>query len=83
MESLGRGEYEAHDPVAVAYLAKVKEKSSMFKKFEIEHVPRLENQQADALSKLTSYFQIAIQVASVGRSYQNERMMPRSWFRSI
>jgi len=45
-----RCEYEARNPAMVAYLAKVKERSSMFKKFEIEYVPTSENRQADALS---------------------------------
>jgi len=49
-----RGDYEAHYPAMATYLAKVKEKSSMFEKFEIEHVPRSKNRQADALSKLAS-----------------------------
>jgi len=35
-----KGEYEAHDVTMVAYLSKVKEKSHIVKKFEIEHVPR-------------------------------------------
>lgn len=47
-------DYEAHDPDIVAYLAKVKEISSMFKKFKIEHVPWSKNCEADALAKLTS-----------------------------
>lgn len=34
-----KGEYEAHNLARIAYLAKVQEKSSMFKRFEIEHVP--------------------------------------------
>jgi len=49
-----RGEYEAHHPIMVGYLAKVKERSSMFKKFKIEYVPTSKNRQADALSKLAS-----------------------------
>jgi len=48
------GEYEARDVAMMAYLAKVKECSVTFKTFEIKHVPRLENRQADALSKLAS-----------------------------
>ena len=38
----------------MAYLAKVKERSESFKTFEIKHVPRSENRQVDALSKLAS-----------------------------
>ena len=34
------GGYEAHDPDMVSYLAKVKKKSSKFKRFKIENVPR-------------------------------------------
>ena len=48
------GEYEARDAIIMAYLAKVKERSKSFTTFKIKHVPRLENRQADALSKLTS-----------------------------
>jgi len=38
----------------VAHLIKVKENSLSFKKFEIEHVSRSKNRQADALLKLAS-----------------------------
>ena len=48
------GEYEARDAVMMAYLALVNERASTFKMFEIKHVPRSENRQADALSKLAS-----------------------------
>jgi len=48
------GECEACDAVMMAYLAKIKERSKSFTTFEIKHVPRSENRQADALSKLTS-----------------------------
>jgi len=41
--SQARGGYEVRDPTIVAYLAKVKEKSCMFKKFQIEHVTRKDN----------------------------------------
>ena len=51
-----KGEYEARNAAMMAYLTKVKKRSLSFKKFEIEHVPRLENRQADALSKLASSF---------------------------
>ena len=43
MVSQVRGNYESRDLAMVAYLEKVNERSSMFKKFEIEHVPRSEN----------------------------------------
>ena len=48
------GEYEARDAVMAAYLSKVKERAKCFKKFEIKHVPRSKNRQADSLSKLAS-----------------------------
>jgi len=48
------GEYEVRDAVMATYLSKVKERAKCFKKFEIKHVPRSENWQADALSKLAS-----------------------------
>jgi len=54
MVSQVKGEFKAHDLSTIPYLAKVKKKSSMFQRFEIEHVPRSDNRQADALSKLTS-----------------------------
>lgn len=54
------GEYEARDLSFVTYLSKVKKKFSMFKKFEIEYLPRSENRQANALSKLSSSFRIDI-----------------------
>ena len=38
-----KGEFAARDPSMVAYLAKVKKKSSMFQKFKIEHLLRSEN----------------------------------------
>jgi len=47
-------EYEARNVVMMAYLAKVKEHSKSFTTFEIKHVPRSENRQADALLKLAS-----------------------------
>lgn len=53
-----KDELEAHDPSMAAYLAKVNEKSSMFQRFKIEHVPRSKNQQADALLKLTNSFPV-------------------------
>ena len=48
------GAYEARDAVMMAYLAKVKERSKSLTTFEIRHLPRSENRQADALSKLAS-----------------------------
>jgi len=48
------GEYEAHDSMMMAYLALIKERARTFKMFEIKHVPRSKNRQADALSKLAS-----------------------------
>jgi len=48
------GEYEASNVAMVAYLATVKEHSLSFKTFEIKHVPRSENRQADALLNLAS-----------------------------
>ena len=48
------GEYKARDAVMMAYLALIKERVKTFKIFEIKHVPRSENRQADALLKLPS-----------------------------
>jgi len=51
-----RGEYEACNTAMVAYLASVKERSSMFKTIEIEHVPKLQSRQVNTRSKLTNSF---------------------------
>ena len=52
--NLVKDDYEARDVTMVANLLKVKEKSHIFKNFEIEHTPRSENRQSDAFSKLAS-----------------------------
>jgi len=39
-----------------AYVRQVREATKLLKHFAIMHIPRLENQQADALSKLMSSF---------------------------
>lgn len=49
-----KGEFEARETSMIAYLKKVKLSAAKFEKFEIEHVNRSENHQADALSKLAS-----------------------------
>lgn len=38
----------------IQYLSKVKEMIGKFKEVQVKHVPRLENQQADALPRLAS-----------------------------
>ena len=54
MVSQVTGEYEPRDAAMVASLAKVQARSLSFKTFEIKHVPRSENRQVNALSKLDS-----------------------------
>nr|XP_021860927.1 uncharacterized protein LOC110799950 [Spinacia oleracea] len=49
-----RGEYEAREPSMQRYLALMKEAVAQLESFEIQLVPRAENNQADALSKLAS-----------------------------
>ncbi|XP_056696908.1 uncharacterized protein [Spinacia oleracea] len=49
-----RGEYEAKWPSMTAYLAKIKSLTSKLRSFEVILIPRGQNAQADALSKLAS-----------------------------
>ncbi|XP_021771681.1 uncharacterized protein LOC110735803 [Chenopodium quinoa] len=49
-----RGEYEAKEPSMISYLAKIKSVIAKLRTFEIELIPRGQNAQADALSKLAS-----------------------------
>jgi ribonuclease HI len=49
-----KGDYEAKEPLMQKYLALVKESLMGLSKFEIRHVPRLENSRADLLTKLAS-----------------------------
>ena len=44
-----KDEFEARDPIMMKYLQKVKDITSILKYFEIFHIPRTENAQADAL----------------------------------
>ncbi|XP_057247305.1 uncharacterized protein LOC130589767 [Beta vulgaris subsp. vulgaris] len=48
------GEYEAKEDSMRMYLRKVKEEITSLSQFSITHIPRSENQQADALSRLAS-----------------------------
>ena len=48
------GDYEAKDEVMAAYVRRVREATKLLKHFAIAHIPRSENRQADALSKLAS-----------------------------
>jgi ribonuclease HI len=48
------GTYEAKDSTMAPYLAKVKSLKQHFNYYEVQHVPRAENSEADALSKLAS-----------------------------
>nr|AAY99339.1 pol-polyprotein [Silene latifolia] len=49
-----RGEYEARDDGMVRYLERVKADTAKLKSFQIQCIPRSENNRADTLSKLTS-----------------------------
>ena len=46
--------YEVKDEVMVAYVRRVREATKLLKHFSIALIPRSENRQADALSKLAS-----------------------------
>ena len=48
------GEYKAREPSMQKYLAKIKSLIALFEGFEVERLPRSQNEQADALSKLGS-----------------------------
>ena len=48
------GDYEATHPVMVKYLAAVKKEAGDLEDFHVSQIPRSENSQADALSKLAS-----------------------------
>lgn len=49
-----RGDYEAREPAMQKYLKMLRDLAAQLQSFEIELVPRAENSQADALSKLAS-----------------------------
>ncbi|XP_056691815.1 uncharacterized protein [Spinacia oleracea] len=49
-----KGEYEAKDDAMIKYLEKVRQEVQQLSNFEIQHIPRSENNKADALSKLAS-----------------------------
>ena len=46
------GAYEAKDDIVAGYVRRVREAAKLSKHFTIAHIPRSENRQADALSKL-------------------------------
>ncbi|XP_056695057.1 uncharacterized protein [Spinacia oleracea] len=48
------GNYEARDPTMIKYMKVVHQEVENLKSFEVRQVPRSENNQADALSKLAS-----------------------------
>ncbi|KAL2929914.1 Ribonuclease HI, partial [Bienertia sinuspersici] len=49
-----KGDYEVREPSLVEYLNKMKQLTSQLQSFTVELVPRGENMQADALSRLAS-----------------------------
>ena len=49
-----KGEYEAKEEMMKAYLSAVRTLVSTLQSFQIERIPRSQNKQADALSKLAS-----------------------------
>ncbi|XP_056688783.1 uncharacterized protein [Spinacia oleracea] len=49
-----KGEYEAKDEAMIRYLKKVRQEAQQLSNFEVKHIPRSENNKADALSKLAS-----------------------------
>ncbi|XP_021735681.1 uncharacterized protein LOC110702286 [Chenopodium quinoa] len=48
------GEYETRDPAMIKYLEKVKQLTAQLQYFEVKLVPRAQNAQADALTRLAS-----------------------------
>ncbi|XP_056685828.1 uncharacterized protein [Spinacia oleracea] len=48
------GEYEPKDDAMIKYMEKVRQEIQQLSNFEIQHIPRSENNKADALSKLAS-----------------------------
>ena len=53
-----RGEWETRDPKLILYKAYIKEMANSFDEISFHHVPREENQMADALATLASMFQL-------------------------
>ncbi len=53
-----RGEWETRDPKLIPYKAYIKELAETFDEISFHHVPREENQMADALATLASMFQL-------------------------
>ena len=53
-----RGEWETRDPKLIPYKAYIKELADSFDEISFHHVPREENQMADALATLASMFQL-------------------------
>ena len=51
-----RGEWETRDPKLIPYQAYIKELAGSFDEISFHHVPREENQMADALATLASMF---------------------------
>ena len=49
-----KGEFEARDPIMMKYLQKVKDFTASLKYFEIFHIFRIKNTQADVLSRLAT-----------------------------
>ena len=49
-----QGEFEAKEDSMRMYLNKVKETASPLSEFQIKHLPRADNQQADALARMAS-----------------------------
>jgi len=55
-----RGEWETRDPKLIPNKAYIKELVDSFDEIFVHHVPREENQMADALATLTSMFQLTL-----------------------
>jgi len=53
-----RGEWETRDHKLIPYQAYIKELDGFFHEISFHHVPREENQMADALATLSSIFQL-------------------------
>ena len=55
-----RGEWETRDPKLILYQTHILKLTEFFDDISFHHIPREENQMADALATLASMFQLAI-----------------------
>jgi len=56
------------DDVMAEYVQRVREATKLLKHFSVTHIPRSENRQADALSKLATHLMMGTQKHPMGDS---------------